>query len=172
MLWSDACYGRKAVRTDERAWRCRDGGGEVGCDLKSSRGRLIEKGMSSKDVKEEKRFAFSGVKNFARRKSKCKGRDTRACQLVGGTGGRQTWLGRDLGWSELGQARNNPSLIFFEQEGWLKLSDRNNFQITNRAHIKFKCAVGGIKAQWPFLSVYKEQNVRKTEWNYRWAVSA
>ena len=60
---------------------------------------------------------INGVKNFARRKSKCKGRDTRACQLVGGTGGRQTWLGRDLGWSELGQARNNPSLIFFEQEG-------------------------------------------------------
>ena len=153
MLWSDACYGRKAVRTDEGAWRCRGGGGEVGCDLlKSSQGRLIEKGMSSKDLKEEKRFALSGVKNFARRKSKCKGRDTRACQLcgrnrretnvagegwtrqgismrtetlstvclAGGTGTVSIgWMDFywHLGWSEPGQARTNPSLVFFEQRG-------------------------------------------------------
>lgn len=71
------------------------GGGEVGCDLlKSSQGRLVEKGMSNKDLKEEKRFALSGVKNSARN-SKCKGHDVRACQLVGGIGGRQTRLGRD-----------------------------------------------------------------------------
>lgn len=39
----------------------------------------------SKDLKEEKGVALSGVKNFARRKCKCKGHDTRACQLAGGT---------------------------------------------------------------------------------------
>lgn len=72
------------------------GGGEVGCDLlKSSQGRLVEKGMLSKDLKEEKRFALCGVKNSARRNSKCQGHDVRVCQLVGGRGGRQTRLGRD-----------------------------------------------------------------------------
>ena len=66
----------------------RDGGGEVGYDfLKSSQGRLIEKGMLSKDLKEEKGFALSGVKNFARRrKSKCMaacGRNGREASMVG-----------------------------------------------------------------------------------------
>lgn len=53
------------------------GGGEVGCDLlKSSQGRLIEKGMlKNKDLKEEE-FALCGVKNSARRSSKCQGHVT------------------------------------------------------------------------------------------------
>lgn len=48
-----------------------DGGGEAGCDfLKSNQCRLIEKGMLSKDLKEEKEFALTGVKNFTKKKEK------------------------------------------------------------------------------------------------------
>ena len=38
------------------------GGGEVGCDLlKSSQGRLVEKGMSNKDLKEEIKIYTVGL---------------------------------------------------------------------------------------------------------------
>lgn len=68
----------------------------VGCDLlKSSQGRLVEKGMLSKDLKEEEVCLMWGKELYPRRNSKCKVMAIEVCQLVGGRGGRQTRLGRD-----------------------------------------------------------------------------